>query len=224
MGRAGIIAGAVLGTLLLIAAGIDYLGKHPSVLGRYLSVPPPLEARDCLTPPPPSETGGDWLIRRGGRIIRFTKAAQWQGDFYTIPDIAQGRNLAKYDRFELRDREHFHPWERWRNPISAQARSFLWEHWRNRKRAYLVFTGSSVDHTGTSHIFVEPDDTGRWRISRRDLDRRELVDMPTAYSVIWVKPNGWDKPGTPLPAGQAPDPLTDEIEFRDICGERDGGL
>lgn len=216
MGRAGIIATAVFASLLLIAVGVDYRGKHRSV-------PLGIESRDCLKSPPQGERGHDWFIRLGGRSTRYPNA-QWQGDSYTVADIAQGRNLSRYEKFELRDREHFHPWERWRNPILAHARNFVWEHWRSRKRAYLILTQSSVDHTGTSHVFVEPDDSGRWRVYWRELDRRELIDEPTAYSLKWVIPNGWDKPGTPLPAGQQPDPLNNELEFRDVCGEEAGGL
>ena len=214
MGRAGIIAAAVFVSLLLIAVSVEYRGRHPSV-------PPGLESRDCPKPAPPVESRWERFARQGGRITRYPNA-QWQGNFYTVSDIAQGRNLTRYEKLELRDSEHLHPWEF--IPALAQARRFVWEHWRNRKPAYLVLTLSSVDHTGTSHILVEPDDSGRWRISSRQLDRHELLDDPTAYSVIWVKPNGWDKPGTPLPSGEAPDPLTNELEFRDICGERDGGL
>jgi hypothetical protein len=215
MGRAGIIAAAVFASLLLIAVGVDFRAKHPSV-------PSGIESRDCLKPTPPDESPYDRFARQGGRITRYPNA-QWQDNSYTVADIAQGRNLNKYDKLELRDREHLHPWE-WHNPILAQARSFLWEHWRSRSRAYLVLTLSSIDHTGTSHMFVEPDDSGHWRVYSRHLDRHELVDEPTVYSVVWVIPNGWYAPGNPLPAGQTPDPMKDEIEFRDVCGERDGTL
>jgi hypothetical protein len=187
----------------------------------HATVPPGVQRSECLTTPPQAETGNDGFMRLGGRITRYPNA-EWQGNSYTVRDIAQGRNLGKYEKLELADREHFHPWEMWRNPILAQARSFLWEHWRNRKRAYLVLTLSSVDHTGTSHMFVESDDSGRWRVYRRQLDRHELVDKPTVYSVTWVIAEGWDKPGIPLPAGEAPDPLTNELQFRDVCGETDG--
>jgi hypothetical protein len=111
-----------------------------------------------------------------------------------------------------------------RNTILAQARSSLWDHWRNRKRGHLVLTLSSVDHTGTAHVFVEPDDSGRWRAYWRQLDNRQLIDEPTAYWLIWVTPDGWDKPGTPLSNGQVPDPLIHQLEFRDVCGEMDGVL
>jgi hypothetical protein len=215
MGRAGIIAAAVFASLLLIAVGVDFREKHPSV-------PTGIESRDCFKSPPPDERPWDRFARQGGRITRYPNA-QWQGNSYTVADITQGRDLNKYDKLELRDSEHLHPWE-WHNPVLAQARSFLWEHWRSRKRAYLVLTLSSVDHTGTSHMFVEPDDSGRWRVYRRQFDRHELVDEPTAYSVVWVVPNRWDTPGALIPAGQAPDPMADELELLDICGENDGGL
>ncbi len=214
MGRAGIISAAIFASLLLIAVGVDFRGKHPSV-------PSGIESRDCLKPAPPDELPRDRFARRGGRITRYPNT-QWQGDYYMIADIAKGRDLAKYDRLMVRDSEHLHLWEWWRNPILAQARSFLWEHWRNRKRAYLVLTQSSVDHTVTSHIFVESDDSGRWRVYWRRLDRRELIEEPTTYSVEWAIPNGWDKPGTPLPSGQEPDALTNELVLRDICGEESG--
>jgi hypothetical protein len=71
-------------------------------------------------------------------------------------------------------------------------------------------------------MFVESDDSGRWRVYRRQLDRHELVDKPTVYSVTWVIAEGWDKPGVPFPAGEAPDPMTNELQFRDVCGETNG--
>ena len=211
MSRAGIIAVTVFAFLLLAGVGAEYRATHPSV-------PPGVAAQDCLRPAPPDENPNDRFARLGGRIARHPNA-QWKGHGYTATDIAQGRDLTSYDKIELRDPEPFHPWQK-PNPILAQFRLFLWEHWQNRKRAYLVLTMSSVDHTGTSHVFVEPDDAGRWRVYRRVLDRRELIDEPTAYSMEWVIPNGWNEPATPLPAGQKPDPLINELEFRDICGEK----
>jgi len=209
--RTWVIACSVF--LLLVAAllRIEYRLAHPIV-------PPGVQRSECLFSPPPGENGNDRFARLGGRVTRHP-GAQWKGDFYTVPGIAQGRNLNTYEKAQIRDREHFHPWERWGNPILAQARQFLWEHWHDRRRAYLTLTQSSVDYTGTSHIFVEPDDTGRWRIYRRHLDRRELIDEPTVYSLSWVKPNGWEAPGTTIPATQKPDPLNNELEFHDVCGE-----
>lgn len=214
--RTWAIACAVVVLLLLLLLRIEYRIAHPIV-------PPGFQRSECLTPPPQAESGKDSLARLGGRITRYPNV-QWQGDFYTVADIVQGRDLSKYDKLELRDKEHFHPWEMWRNPVLAQARSFLWQHWSDRKRAYLIVTTSSVDYAGTSHLFVESDDSGRWRVYRRHFGRRELVDQPTAYSLVWVTRQAWNKPTSPLPAGQESDPMTDELEFRDVCGETMGSF
>lgn len=209
--RTWAIAGAVFLLFLLVLLRIEYQLAHPAV-------PPGVQRSECLTPPPQAESGKDRFDRLGGRVTRRLNAL-WKGDSYTVPDIAQGRNLNIYDKVAIRDGEIFHPLERWGNPILARSRQFLWEHWRDHRRAYLTLTQSGVDYTSTYHIFVEPDDIGRWRIYRRHLDRHELIDEPTVYFLSWVKPNGWDAPGTPIPATQQPDLLNDELEFRDVCGE-----
>ena len=213
--RTWAIACFVFILLLLLLLRVKYRIAHPTV-------PPGVQRSECLTPAPQQESGSDKFDRLGGRITRYPNA-QWQGDFYTVADIAQGRDVSKYDKLVLRDKEHFHSWEMSRNPVLAQGRSFLWQHWSDRKRAYLILTMSSVDNTGTSHLFVESDDSGRWRVYRRVVDR-ELVDQPTAYSLVWVTRDAWDRPGKSLPAGRAPDPMTDELEFRDVCGEAMGSL
>jgi|GEM_PF-6495403 hypothetical protein len=97
-----------------------------------------------------------------------------------------------YDKLELKVPAPLHPWQN-NIPIFAHARTFLWQHWHDEKRGHLTVTLSSVDHTGTSHIFAEPDYSGRWRVYWRVLDRRELIDEPTAYWALWVVP-GRDKP------------------------------
>jgi len=210
------IACAVVVLLLLIPTAIEYRLSHRTV-------PAGVQRGECFTPPAEGENGYDWLIRLGGRVDRSPNA-QWVDHAFTRPDVAQGRNLGKYDKLDLIDREHFHPWEMWQNSILAQARTFVWEHWQKPKRAYLTLTLSSVDSTGTSHIFVEPDDTGRWRVYRRYLSQRALVDEPTAYSLVWVRPPAWDKAGIPVSSGQPPQPLTDQLEFHDVCGEDSGAL
>src|SRR5437899_6917316 len=38
------------------------------------------------------------------------------------------------------------------------ARDFIWNHWRDKKRGYLVVTTTSADAASDVHIFIEPDD------------------------------------------------------------------
>lgn len=214
--RTWAIGGIVFIGLLSIPVYIEYRLSHPTV-------PPGVQRSECLVPPPKAETGNDRFARQGGRTTRYP-GAHWTSEGYTVREIAQGRDLSRYDKLVLRDPDPHHFWEFRYNPTFAQARMFIWKHWQDRKRAYLKLTISGIDHTDTSHIFVEPDDSGRWRIYWRHLGPGELVDEPTAYSLMWAKPNGWDRPRSPLANGQAPDPIADELQLRDVCGEMDGVL
>jgi len=206
--RIWVVACATFALLLGYLLWIEYRLAHPTV-------PPGVQRSECLSPAPEGQRWRDSLRRQGGRLTRYPNA-RWQGHAYTIPDIAQGRDLRKYERLELSDFGPTHPWEK-RGAVFVQARRFVAEHWRIHKRGYLIFTRSSVDHTGTSHLFIEPNDSGRWRVYWRQL-RRELIDEPTAYWVLWVV-SGTDQTRTPVPATQVPDPNIDELEFRDVCGE-----
>jgi len=207
--RTWVITCSVFLLFVGILLRLEYRLSHPTV-------PPGIQRPECLKPRPEAETGKDRLTRLGGRTTRYPNA-QWTGVAYTVANIAQGRDLTKYEKLELKVPGPLHPWEK-SIQVFAQARGFLSQHWRDHKRGYLIFTVSSVDHTGTSHIFVEPDDSSRWRVYWRQLDRRELIDEPTAYWVLWVIP-GEDKRATPLPSGQAPDPFAHQLELRDVCGE-----
>lgn len=80
--------------------------------------------------------------------------------------IIQDRNLSLYDfgghhsdcgfmlRKELRKCE----------ADKIKARNFIWEHWQNKKRAYIIVTFSSVDARSDAHIFIEPDTNGQLHI------------------------------------------------------------
>jgi hypothetical protein len=49
-------------------------------------------------------------------------------------------------------------------PSYRTARDFIWNHWREKKRAYIVVRITSPDSASDVHIFVEPDDSNVWRI------------------------------------------------------------
>ena len=94
------------------------------------------------------------MRRKGGKTTRYIQVWR-QGESLTVENVTQDRDLAKYDTLEVADPEPRAVSDRRREPFLAQARTFIWEHWRDRKRGYLILTLSSVDATGTSHIFVE---------------------------------------------------------------------
>jgi hypothetical protein len=45
-----------------------------------------------------------------------------------------------------------------------KARDFIWNHWREKKRAYIVVMITSPDAGSDVHIFIEPDDANIWRV------------------------------------------------------------
>jgi hypothetical protein len=216
MRRAWAVGAAVFASFILIIAVVNYRSTHPQV-------PPALEAKNCASTAALDELPNARFVRKGGRTTRYVRVWR-EGTALTVDKVAQGRDLRRYDRLELADPEPRAVADRRGDWIIAKARKFLWEHWRDRKRAYLLLTLSSVDATSTSHIFVEKDEIGRWRVYWRIVrDHSEIDDLPTTYAVQWVTPvHDWDTPGTPLAQGVEPDPLRHRLEFRDVCGDVEG--
>jgi hypothetical protein len=197
------------------------------------SIPPPHEAAKCSVASESGERPNARFARKGGRTARAKVV--FQDDELTVKDVAQGRDLAKYERLTLtRPSKVFlmtrrgmtgEQAEREARQVLARARTFLFEHWRDHKQAYITLTGSSVDATSTSHIFVEQDSSGRWRVAWRIvLDMGEVDDLPTYYTVEWVKPAAYGEHGTPLLVGESPDPIRNMLEFRDKCGDIEHSL
>jgi hypothetical protein len=186
-------------------------------------LPPPLEAKDCRPPKDKRELPRSRFARKGGR--ESEASVLWSGNLLTVEGIEQGRDLNRYERLDVSLPGPWPPGDIQSALTTVHARSFLWEHWRDKKPGYLTITGSSVDATSTSHIFVEEDEKGRWRVAwRLVLHIGHINDLPTYYGIEWVRPGGWNKLGLPLRPGEKPDPKKHELEFRDKCGEVEQSL
>ena len=192
-----------------------------SGLGSQRRLPPALEAKDCGSIPSADELPNARFARKGGHEIKA--AVKSEESLLTVDGIEQGRDLSRYVRLDLpKPPPSGEP--NWETRL-ADARAFLWEHWRSRKPAYLTLTGSSDDATSTSHIFIEEDESGQWRVAWRIVRHLGVInDLPTYYGVEWVLPGGWRKPGKPLGRGEAADPKKHELEFRDKCGDVEQSL
>jgi hypothetical protein len=164
------------------------------------------------------ESAFDRYLRSGAR---FTRTATRSERGLVIADgIEQGRKLSRYDRisFPKPNDKNLMDWE----SEKARVRNFIWTHWKEHKRAYLIQTIVYGDTIGTSYVFVEPDESGNWGVAWRTAWLyQEVDDSPFLLSVDWVKPNGYNEPGTPLNADEKPDPLKHALEFRDKCGDVD---
>jgi hypothetical protein len=199
-------------------AGMDSPVEAPAAIQTGSHLPPPLEAKDCGASKDKRELPKDRFARKGGK--ESEASGLWSGNLLTVEGIEQGRDLNRYERLDVSLTAPWPPVDIQSAPTTVRARSFLWEHWRGKKPGYLTITGSSVDATSISHIFVEEDETGRWRVAWRIVHHTgHINDLPTYYGVEWVRPAGWNKPGLPLRSREKPDPKKHELEFRDKCGE-----
>jgi hypothetical protein len=141
--------------------------------------PPPLEAKDCGVPKDKRELPKDRFARKGGK--ESEASVRFDRNLLTVEGIEQGRDLNRYERLDVADPQPRSVAER-NVPITFRARSFLWEHWRDKKPGYLTITASSADATSTSHIFVEEDEKGRWRVAWRIVRHTgHINDLPTYY-------------------------------------------
>jgi len=188
-----------------------------------IRLPLPLEAADCSVAAPFNELPDAQFERKGGR--RTASKVLFQRGVLTVNDVAQGRVLGQYEQLTVVNPKPMTVVEMKDDLVLARARTFLWQHWRDHKQAYLRITLSGVDATSTSHVFVEHDNAGRWRVSWRIVRHIGRVDdLPTYYSMEWVTPAGFRKPGKDLPEGQEPDPIKNRLEFRDKCGDVEHSL
>lgn len=48
-----------------------------------------------------------------------------------------------------------------------QARSFIEEHFINRRRGYVIIESASIDVIGTHYFFIEPSEAGEWEVRIR---------------------------------------------------------
>jgi hypothetical protein len=80
------------------------------------------------------------------------------------------------------------------------ARRFVWEHWKKRKRGYVAIAMSSAEHgKWTTHLFIEPDGNGSWRVDarwvpmRRDAEKLEHYLLGDLVEIKWNRATAEDE-------------------------------
>jgi hypothetical protein len=148
------------------------------------------------------ETPNERFYRKGGKS---TKAAIIvQNGQLTTAAIAQGRDLSLYDdgghancragmvRFQGESAADFNS----ENCRILKVRDFIWEHWQNKRKGYIRISFDSVDAVSTSHIFVEPDQNGKWHVAWRIVRHfGEITDITDIISVERAEPKRTDRGG-----------------------------
>ena len=140
-------------------------------------------------------------------IARITKEQSW------------GRQLSRYDNAGHYDFSHqVYSEEKGKQyqRMEKEIREFLWNHWNERRLGYIRETRYGVEgQVGTSHMFVEPDGNGEWRIYCIVLtidwriDQTERIYDMSAYKVERIKE--W----APIPPEIPEDPLYYKLILKD---------
>lgn len=83
------------------------------------------------------------------------------------PDIiTQYRDLSLYDfggRNGYCDYQNA-PANRNCKKFRSKVRDYIWQHWRDKKRAYIILEYSGIDSQSDAHVFIEPGKNGQWHI------------------------------------------------------------
>ena len=79
----------------------------------------------------------------------------------------------------------------------VRARSFVWDHWKDKKRGHIIVSFVGDGKIFDTHLFVEPDDhpdaAGRWRIVERTMPKLaydphgENLGLSDLHEVKWKR-------------------------------------
>jgi len=106
-------------------------------------------------------------------------------------DPADGRDLTIYEFGGQVEECSWKPGEEeFRECVAKRetARRFIFDQWRSKKRSYIAIHLPCIDCMPTLHVFLEPDDAGRWRIvSVLEENRFDPERWPDALDVTYRK-------------------------------------
>ncbi|MGB7202997.1 MAG: hypothetical protein WBD16_12155 [Pyrinomonadaceae bacterium] len=80
----------------------------------------------------------------------------------------------------------------------TNTRRFVWEHWKNRTRGYVAVSNGSDGRTWTRHLFIEPNEDGKWRITEVPIPLLREPEDPEHYrlgdliEVKWETAGDWE--------------------------------
>jgi hypothetical protein len=115
-------------------------------------------------------------------------------------EFLEGRNLAEYDAggsfwCHLRSNEGT---GNEGDPMRGErtVRDFIWQHWTEKRKGYIIFNCGGIDTSYTSHSFIEPNANGDWVVHDRSVSRQsDGTKAMTSSDMTSVKKIGPRKKG-----------------------------
>ncbi|HRH41000.1 MAG TPA: hypothetical protein PKY82_05100, partial [Pyrinomonadaceae bacterium] len=119
----------------------------------------------------------------------------------SMEKIIQNRDLSLYDKGEVFsdcNNQEFRQLEFYKcKKTQVKARDFIFNHWKAKKRGYIIYEWTSCDNEGSYHIFIEPDKNSRWHIILRTYQnyRYEIrLDETKVHSLNYKRATNSDHP------------------------------
>lgn len=75
----------------------------------------------------------------------------------TDEEIFQGRDISQYNKADTSKSGSY-------KSTQKKMRNFIWKQWQNKKRGYIENRLAGIDAGQTDHIFIEPDEEGKWKV------------------------------------------------------------
>ena len=105
------------------------------------------------------------------------------------PRIIQDRNLTLYDLGgSVETCGYIEAIEKQCQARRDWARSFILEHWKEKKRGYISVGYPCTDCSPTDHFFFEPNENGKWQIVIKFATNDGIHRLPTAFGVKFRRP------------------------------------
>lgn len=119
--------------------------------------------------------------------FKASKIHYYRYHYPNIEEIIQNRDISLYDsggRFSncMVQISEFNFCRQERN----KARKFILNHLKEKKRGYIFYRWAGFDSYGDTHIFVEPDERGKWVVVLRntgDLRFQHNISEKKAYII-----------------------------------------
>ena len=109
----------------------------------------------------------------------------------TSTEITQKRDMSQYSQKYFDCAEVRLKTAPKSNCDENEIQSIIWQNWLDKKKTYVVITRNSVDAFASNHIFIEPDESGKWcivwRIARSAMNANGIDDVPKIISVERVE-------------------------------------
>jgi len=119
---------------------------------------------------------------------------------FTQEDLIQNRDLSLYDFGNTFSNCFNHgfgisEFRKCQKQLS-EARTFIFKHWREKERGYIIYEWSGVDSGSDTHIFIEPDSNGEWYLILRSAGdfRYQNLEETKGYSIKYKRATVDDYP------------------------------